>query len=712
MATTHRAALRFPAFSGASRIAFYSALRGTVAAAVPFLLLRHAGLPVEALFATIAVLNVSIGDSGGPYGQRLAAMTAIALVVPLVLLAGLLSQSVWWLAVALMFLVALLGGLARLYGAVGTALGVISSIVFLIGIEVPADLRQSLYAAAAYFGGAVWTVLIALVVWRLRPYRRVRYELGEGFRQLALLLRRVREQSVAPVSRGPGEERLAADQRRARATLESAEHILGETLAGTEGVPAFLSDLVVLIRCGLRVNAAAASLGSALDRPHAEALSDDSRKAMAGLLEAFETVCIDIALALLDRTAGRRSLGAARERLQQWEQSVAGGARGEIDTLANVILVQLEAGQRVMERLAEPNLGARLLPPLHGRAFPAVNLATLRANLSFRSLVFRHALRAAVTASAATAAYLLFGIPHGMWLALTVVIVLQPQLGPTLTRALQRTAGTVLGAVVAGVLVYLFRNSAGMEAAILVCLFLTLLFFRQRYWLAIVFLTPLIILLLSLLVHHPWISIVERIGNTLGGAALALLAASVLWPNREYRQLPEATAEAIEANRRYLAALARAAAQGVEPGWPLSGVRAEAELATTNARASLERMLTEPRWSRRASRRAIAAVAHLERLCRHVSRLSIYLHENADVVPDFGPLTRAFDETLGALASAARHSQPPQADPSLEQAYFEARHGWRERLRERADAQASIDALVGSVVGDIQSLRAAMGDGG
>jgi len=709
MATTHRVPFRLPAVSGASRIALYTALRGTLAAAIPFLLLRYAGYPAEALFATVAVLNVSIGDSGGPYRQRLATMTTIALLVPLVLLAGLLSQSVWWLAVALMFLVALLGGMARLYGGAGTAVGVISSIVFLIGIEVPADLNQSLHAAAAYFGGAVWTVLVALVVWRLRPYRRVRYELGEGFRQLARLLGHVRKQSVVSGAAGRAEQHLAADQRRVRATFDSAEEILGETLAGTEGVPAFLSDLIVLIRCGLRVNAAAASLGSALDRPEQGVLPERSRIALAELLESLEAASLDIASALLDGTAGH-PLQEARSQLEQWERLGGQSTRGEIDTLANVILVQLEAGQRVTERLAEPSLGARLLPPLHGPAFPAVSLALLRANLSFRSLVFRHALRAAVTASAATAAYLLLDIPHGMWLALTVVIVLQPQLGPTLTRALQRTAGTVLGAAVAGVLVYLFQNSIGIEAAILVCLFLTLLFFRQRYWLAVVFLTPLIILLLSLLVHHPWISIVERIGNTLGGAALALAAASALWPTREYRQLPEAMAGAIEANRRYLAALAAAAARGLEPDWPLAGVRAEAELATANARASLERMLTEPRWSQRAGRGAVAAVAHLERLCRHLSRLSIYLHENADVAPDFGPLAEAFEETLGALAGATRRSQAPPPGPALEDAYFEARRIWQGSLRDREQVLSSIDALMGSIVGDVQSLRAALAD--
>ena len=708
MQTSRKGSPHRPLSSGAHRIALYGAIRGTLAAAVPFLLLRQTGHPAEALFTAIAVLNVSIADSGGPYRQRLAVMGGVTVIVPLVLFAGMQAQSVWWLAVGLTFVVALVGGMARLYGGVGTAVGLISGIVFLIGIEIPANFTQSLVFAFCYFAGAAWTVLIALLVWRLRPYRRARYELGEGFGQLAAIVEEIRRQARATGASHRHEAQLAEQQRRVSATFETVEQILGDTMADTETVPGFLSDLIVLLRAGSRINAAAASLGSALDRP-GDALSDAGRAPLTALLGTFETACTNTAAALLDQTA-EYDLSQARGRLKDWEQAVGDSdTLEEVHTLLNVILRQLENAQHVMERLAEPlHGGSGLLPPLHGPAFPSVTLSTLWSNLSFRSLVFRHALRVAVAASAGTAAYLLLRIPHGIWLPLTVLIVLQPQLGATLSRAFQRTGGTVLGAVVAGFLVYLFQGTAAMEAAILVCLFLTLLFFRRRYWVAVTFLTPMIILLLSLLIHRPWIEIIERIGNTLGGAGLALLAGYVLWPSWEYRQLPDAVAEAIDANRRYLAALIEAVRRGVEPGWPLAGVRAQAELATTNARASLDRMRTEPRWMHKEARKAVVTVTHVERLCRHVTRLSIYLHETPGVAPAFGPLGEAFEGALTDLAAAARNSKPPQPDDRIEQAYLHARRGWRAEPPARPGDLMPVDALMGSVIGDIQSLRAAL----
>jgi len=699
------ASARGALFSGANRIALSGAVRGTLAAAVPFLLLRYSGHPAEALFATVAALNVSIADSGGPYLQRLTVMLVIALGVPLVLVAGMVSHDTWWLAVALMFAVAFLGGLARLYGPAGTAVGLISSIVFLIGSEIPADLQLSLHYAGFYCAGAAWSILVVFLIWRLRPYRRVRYELGEGFLQLADVLAALHRCGSA--TGGGDEADLAAGQRRIRTTFEAARDTLGEDFANVETMPGFVSDLIVMIRAGLRINAAAASLGSALEYQDDGGLSDAARDAAGGILETFPSACRGIAATLLDRD-DNGSLALARRRLEEWEPVAGAASLEEIDTLLNVILRQLESARRVADRLAEPRRHGGLLPPLHGPAFPAVSLSTVRANLSFDALVFRHALRVAVAASGATAAYLLLDIPHGMWLPLTVIIILQPQLGPTLIRALQRTGGTLLGTLLAGVLVYLFRDSAAMEAAILGCLFLTLLFFRRRYWVAVTFLTPLIILLLSLLVYRPWVEIAERLGNTLGGAALALAAAAVLWPSRESGQIPDIIAAAIDANRRYLETLFQALDRGLEPGWPLAGCRAGAERATSNARASVERLFSEPRWLRREAGAAVTAVTHVERLCRHITRLSIYLHAGSEIAPAFGDLGRVMNESLEELADAARHSRPPADYPRLEKVYASIRRNWCKQPGADVHDLAPVQSLTGNLMGDIQGLRAAL----
>ena len=697
--------------SGANRLAFYTALRGTVAAAVPFLVLRTLGYPLEAMFATIAVLNLSIADSGGPYRQRLVVMGTMALIIPLILMAGMRSREIWWLAVGLMFVVSMVGGMARLFGPAGTSIGLLSGVVCLIGIEVPGDWKHSLICAGSYFLGASWTLLMALIVWRLRPYRRVRYEIGESFRQLAEAVSLLGVRCASP--QHDCEADLAEAQVKVRAAIEQAEHTLGETLNQTATLPAFLDDLIVLARAASRISASAGSLAGALNLDDIYKYPQEARAELGSVLAEIEAGCRDIAQRLLEEP-DTVDPSSAEELAQRWRRiDLTTGelpSLEEAEAFINVIRRQLETAQRVVDRLGSQGHGVRILPPLHGPSFPNFHWSTIRSNLSFNSLIFRHAIRVAVAASAGTAAFVIWNIPHGIWIPLTVLIVLQPQLGATLNRAMHRTGGTLLGAILAGVLVWLFRDSAVIDASILACFFMTLFFLRRHYWIAMIFLTPLIILLLSLLIDRPWIDIIERMATTVGGAAVALAAGYLLWPSWEYRRLPDEIADATDANARYLSAVLRAVDRGTEAGWPLAGIRAQAELATTNARASLERMLAEPVRVHDDTRRAIPLVAHLERLTRHVTRLSIYLHATAHRAVPMAALAEVFERKMRDISDAVHSGQAYRVDESVEQAYSQNRRVWQAGEESPDMDWQIVDSLVGSVVADVNSLQSVLAD--
>src|SRR5207248_8199800 len=68
-----------------------------------------------------------------------------------------------------------------------------------------------------------------------------------------------------------------------------------------------------------------------------------------------------------------------------------------------------------------------------------------------RALLF-HACRLAVAVAGGTLLYRLADLPHGYWVPLTTLAVLQPGVHATLVRSVQRTAGTLIaGAVVVAV---------------------------------------------------------------------------------------------------------------------------------------------------------------------------------------------------------------------------------------------------------------------
>jgi len=692
--------------SGSTRILVSQALRGTVAAAIPFLVLRATGHPAGALFTTIAALFLSVADAGGPYRQRLAAMLLVTAIVPVTLFAGMHTRDIWYLATAVMFLVAMAGGLIRLLGAAGIPIGMQSGLGFVIGLFVPGGFGASFQYMGYFAAGALWTIVLALVVWRVRPYRRVRYQAGDCFRESAETYALLHRQLAAD---SPDiDTRLREQQQRNRAAQDEFRASMGGTLTEGQSPPPFLADLIVLLNAATSLDAAAISLASGLTPAILAGLPTTVREATIATVAELEREAAMIAEALL--AGGHHGArDAAADNLELLERELgkhAGTAQlAESAAYLETAVRQLRIARRATARLAGGAIDRRsALPPLHGPVFPNFTWHRLRANLTFRSLLFRHGLRLGIATAFATAIYLLFHIPHGIWLPLTVLLILQPHLGATLPRALHRVGGTLIGAVVAGLCILLFAGTPGIDAAILVCVFFTIVFIRKRYWVAVVFITPLIILLLDLLTHHPWEQIVERIFNTLGGAVIAVTAGYILWPSPERRRLPEQLAEAVEASRVYLnAAFALLAGRPADT----EKTRSAAELAVANLDAALGRMLAEPRHMRAHAKQVMTMLAYMQRLSRHLTRLAVYTASRPPRLTSAEPLRRCLDATLRAATVSFGAGEAPargeDAGPACQNLETECRH----EAERGGPNTAAIAFQVGEIVDDVNNLAEA-----
>lgn len=694
--------------SGPARILVSQALRATFAAAVPFLLLRATGHPAGALFTTIAALFLSVADGGGPYRQRLTVMLLVTVIVPVTLFAGMHVRGTWYVAAAAMFLVAMVGGMTRTLGPAGIPIGLQGGLGFVIGLYVPGGLLESLQYMGYFVAGAVWTILLALVVWRARPYRRLRYQAGEGFAQVADTFRLLQEGMERP---GPDfEVRFTAQQRASRDALSEFKETLGTTAGQGQAPPAFIPDLIVLLRAASGLGATAVSLTGMLGADGPEDLPEDLRRRLVDAIAAVRDAAEGIASALI---VGARYEGDdVAERVAALETA----AREHPDTVSitesvaflNTCLRHLQIGERATVRLAgTSSTYLVMLPPLHGPVFPNFSLHLLRSNLTFQSLVFRHGIRMGLAAALGTALYLVFHIPHGIWLPLTVLLILQPHFGATLPRALHRVGGTLVGAGLASLVVYLSGGwPVAVDTAILVSVFFTVVFVRQRYWIAVVFITLLIVLLLDLLTHHPWDSIVDRVFNTLGGAGIALVAGYLLWPSPERRRLPEQLAEAVDANRRYLAAAFAGLNGDPAPPNQTGSTRGQAELGTANAEAAFDRMLAEPRHMRRHVREAMVMLTYLQRLDRHITRLTVYTENRPLQLQSAGAVHHCLDATLAKVAAALHDDETgtfEDASPACRELEAESR---REGEAKSA-AAAAIAFQISEIADDVNNLAEA-----
>jgi len=333
-------------------------------------------------------------------------------------------------------------------------------------------------------------------------------------------------------------------------------------------------------------------------------------------------------------------------------------------------------------------------------------VTALRAHATPRSAVFRHAIRVALVTAADTALLVQLRLPHGIWLPLTSLTILQPEYGSTVTRAWHRTLGTIAGAVIAGALLAGVHGTAAYDAALGVLLFATFLVIRRNYGYGITFLTPIIILLISQRSLDPWLDLAERVVYTVAGAILALAAAYLLWPQWERDRLPDRLQRALQVLQRYLDEVLQGLGGTAVNPEVLASLRRQAELALANSEAGFQRLRAEPGARAELLGVAFALLVYVRRLCRHTIALSLQ-HPERPLSPE--PLTRLrqlIAEALGDLGRAVGEGRMPVPWPSLESQLEEL----VSQLGPQTGGEASVaPGLLGRIVSDVMGLLGAAG---
>jgi uncharacterized membrane protein YccC len=173
----------------------------------------------------------------------------------------------------------------------------------------------------------------------------------------------------------------------------------------------------------------------------------------------------------------------------------------------------------------------------------------------------RYAVRAGLTMLAAMVIWAWMGIPHGHWLPLSVLFCLRGTYGETVSRVLERVGGTALGSILAAVLLVLSPGHPTLAAIIFGLAVFGFVLSPVSYLFWVVLCTPLVMLIIDFGVPVPWSAAGVRIVLTIGGSALALAGARLLWPAAPTTQLPELLAALLERHAEVI----RSAAEELDP---------------------------------------------------------------------------------------------------------------------------------------------------
>ncbi len=552
----------------------------------------------------------------------------------------------------------------RVYGPAAAAIGNVLTVVLVFGLDEPLSVHAALVVAAMFVAGGLWCTVLALVIWRLYPARQARVAVAEVWDMLGELAVDLR--SLAGIA-DPGPQRWEAHalaHRRAvrnaleRARVEVLELARGRGQAGQRAIQASLR-----LETADQLFATLIGLADLLEQPPPPATA----AAAARLLDLLQALLHQVAHDIRhDRDERGPALEGAVRRL--------GEAAGEDAALAGLGAAMADR-LRVMLALSGPDGGRRFGAAGAGEAAMTLRMRVLgpvRDNLTWCSVMLRHAARTAVISAPALVVTLSYETTFTHWLPYTVVLVMQPFFAATWQRALERVGGTVLGALIGGGLAMLAHSPLALAGLMFPLCVVGFAARQVSYGAYIACLTPQIVVLVELV--EPGHSSLEvaamRALFTLVGGVIAVAGSLLLWPSWEPDRLPAELVRTIGAHVRYARTVLQAARGarawgagsgdarlgGAEPGGARAGgveagdveaggvadaaageraarerdvllaaARREAGLASDNLEAAIGRALQEPR--RRDRHRVEAAMAVDAALRRLVARLIAVQHD-------------------------------------------------------------------------------------
>lgn len=583
-------------------------LVGVVAITMPAIVL---GVPAQlSAVASAAMAGIVAGASAlqdSPRGRFPIVVLVSAEMAVAVLLGALAGASDLALLIALAFWCVVAG----LHWALSANAGLVAAAgaALLLTAEPPATVSAAVSASAlALTAGLTQAVLIAL--WPQRRWRDQRNALTRAYLALASYAEAVLTDPGAE----PDDEPLLR-LREAFTVSEAMAKRRPPIYRGWYGLPERISESLA----GLR------------------GYADDED--VARLLRAAADLLTVIAYA---RRRSRHDLALALGRLEGSAQAVDGPAHDTAIRLVGQLreAVELRYGQFEPEQVA--HLRSPGLP--HALA-AAVDL--MREQTNRYSPILRHTIRLAAATVIGVAVWRFAGVPHGAWIALTVLMVLRPETAHTYTRCVWRIVGTAAGVALGAIIVAVLGPSPIASMILAVLLIASAYASAEVSYLAVnTAIAAALVLLLNTGGTGDAAAIADRLLAVLIGGALAVTV-HVALPDNALVRLRQRAGELLKTEIDYAAMVVRAFVHDLDhPKESLESAWARAVSARTAFEATAGATGTDWQQLRRWMRSYRAALNAVTTSCATLEA-NLPAHPPADLDREF---VAAVDEYVKALS--------------------------------------------------------------
>lgn len=655
------------------RLHWMRGIRAGIAVLAAMVVCHSLGKPMG--WAALGGFEAILVDNGGPYRSRWTTMLTVLGGGAIACIVGSIAAAHLWLAVVATSLFCFAITFARVLSNQLASTSVIIMVLYFAGFGGSThSVAGALSSALAYVLGGLWAAALSLFLWPVDPFRPARLGVANCYAILTDFTSEIHVTTPHSAERQLERHRMHELQRRMRLNMETARAAIGTTGARITARTLRAHSLTVLLETADILFAGTIRwtelLESTSDSQSQAAITD----ALIWLQKAERTVAEALRQRPSDEGASFAPEGShSIEHLQKHAAAIR-TLEGSTDPLIQHLLqderdalLNIEVAFEAIRALwsgVEHRASAAGSAPRETRSLlsrpaePTVDtgwramVEAARANWTLHSVMMRHALRMLIVGAIDVLVMRMVHISHGSWLGMTSIIVLQPSGSGTLRRGVQRVVGTVAGGVLAAIFAAGIHSQDGIIAVVTITSILTLATYAVDYAWYCFFLTPTFVLL-SLPHLRDWHFAGVRIGMTLLGAAIAVLAMRLLWPEKDRMELRRLLARGALADAAYVRAMlsfwsalkdASSDADRIAADRRvLAPARRACGLAINDAEEALDRIMLEPRVPLASGGRweeALTFVTYLRRMTRAVTTLASLGSDDADCRARAGEVAR------------------------------------------------------------------------
>ncbi|MFO1152467.1 MAG: FUSC family protein [Rhodospirillales bacterium] len=574
------------------------------------------------LYMALAANLTCFADAGGPLRGRLMALLSFSIIGAMLWSGfGLLRATGLAIVIPIACFVIFCNSFARVWGTSALAVGSVLTVALVFSLDRSLDLTQAAVIGGSFIAGGIWATLMALVIWRLDPYRPTRTAVAGVWRLLAAmtvdlrgLLRR------GEVSAAEWDSHARSHRRAIREAIEAARIAIADLARMRGSLSERSSRALLRLEAGEQLFGALVALADLLSEDAPPARRRMGRRLVRLLAPLLSTVAVAM------RSDTLREPAALDRALSRLTRCVA--ADPALQAIAETVVDRL----RIVSKLygSEEMIGGKVaVEPAPASAWERM-IDPIRANMTWDSAILRHALRAALVAAPALTVTLIWQGVFTHWLTITVVLTMQPFFAATWQRALERIGGTVLGGLVGAVLVHAATTPLALAALMFPLCVLGFAARQVSYGAFIACMVPQLVVLVELIQpgHSSWEIVEMRALFTILGGMMAVVGCLLLWPSWEPPRLSRDLRAALGVYAAYAdAVFADMAGEVLQPS--LDQRRRRAGVAMSNLEACISRALQEPRQSKETRQWLEAVMVADATLRRFGGRLLVLHHDRA-----------------------------------------------------------------------------------